>query len=635
MIQLADADIDALAAYFPDLDFSHAERKVALLFDSSTDVQAAPGSGKTTLLGIKLALLASKWREANRGICVLSHTNVARQEIEERLEKIPGGTALLQYPHYVGTIQSFVHAFLALPLLRSLGIKVDFVDDERFLKRANYLGRIDPQIRAWLSRPNRSRSSALSTLRLEGADLEIGCAEGELPKTGVTKPALEELKRTLCQEGTFRYDDMFSFAQHVLAKWPPASGLISHRFPLVFIDEMQDTDSSADQLLKEIFNESVVVQRFGDVNQAILSGSAQGLSSFPKKPYLNVSGSMRFGVEFADIVSKLRMEGPAISGNGEAALCPVTFLAYTDDTVGEVIAHFGDFVAEVASMADLNEGVVKAICARQKPMDKPKVGCNLSQYWPAYIHQRSLPQPTRQTIGQLLTSACSLPIQTAQLTTRINAAKIALIRLLRSAGCSGLGQVRTWRQLEELWGSEHRGLLLLRKLALSCVVDDKAFGREALDGIVRRFCAELSEWLPIEVTPEALLADEELQWDVESGPAQMNSGESQNICRVSSNGKNFPIEIGTIANAKGETHFATLVLESFNTRSFDITAVLPLLCGEKDVSEYSTDVLRSHVKNIFVATSRPKRILCLAVHQERLRAYEERIEALGWKIRRV
>lgn len=51
----------------------------------SIDIQAFPGSGKTTILIAKLAILAKKWSYTNAGICVLSHTNVAREEIEERL----------------------------------------------------------------------------------------------------------------------------------------------------------------------------------------------------------------------------------------------------------------------------------------------------------------------------------------------------------------------------------------------------------------------------------------------------------------------------------------------------------------------------------------------------------------------
>src|SRR5437588_702857 len=84
---------------------------------NSIDLQAAPGSGKTTLTALKLCLLASGWQRPRQGICVLSHTNTAKNQIIELLERDAAGRQLTLYPHFIGTIQSFVHTFLALPFL--------------------------------------------------------------------------------------------------------------------------------------------------------------------------------------------------------------------------------------------------------------------------------------------------------------------------------------------------------------------------------------------------------------------------------------------------------------------------------------------------------------------------------------
>src|SRR5262245_13438970 len=75
-------------------------RLVVLKSTESLGLEACPGSGKTTLLVAKLAILARKWTATDRGICVLSHTNVARREIEARLGHTIG-TRLLMHPHFV------------------------------------------------------------------------------------------------------------------------------------------------------------------------------------------------------------------------------------------------------------------------------------------------------------------------------------------------------------------------------------------------------------------------------------------------------------------------------------------------------------------------------------------------------
>ena len=75
---------------------------------ASLDICACPGSGKTTLLVAKLAILGSRWPHTTSGMCVLSHTNVARYEIERRVGQSLVGHRLLSYPHFIGTIQAFV-----------------------------------------------------------------------------------------------------------------------------------------------------------------------------------------------------------------------------------------------------------------------------------------------------------------------------------------------------------------------------------------------------------------------------------------------------------------------------------------------------------------------------------------------
>ena len=103
--------------------------------NASIDVSACPGSGKTTLLVAKLAILAKRWTSPSAGICVLSHTNVARLEIENRLGASTAGRSILSYPHFIGTIHGFVNQFVALPWLRSQGIDVVAIDDDICLRR--------------------------------------------------------------------------------------------------------------------------------------------------------------------------------------------------------------------------------------------------------------------------------------------------------------------------------------------------------------------------------------------------------------------------------------------------------------------------------------------------------------------
>ena len=127
--QISDQDIQAVeelllphGAHFPE------DARKVIRWWHSTDVAACPGSGKTTVLLAKLKLLADKMPlENGAGICVLSHTNVAVNEIKNRLSDY--ADRLLNYPNYIGTIQSFIDRFVTMPYLRNIsGQNVQVVD---------------------------------------------------------------------------------------------------------------------------------------------------------------------------------------------------------------------------------------------------------------------------------------------------------------------------------------------------------------------------------------------------------------------------------------------------------------------------------------------------------------------------
>ena len=112
-LQITDEDIEWVRTIMPDIELD--ECRIQILKNmNSVDIHACPGSGKTTILVAKLAILSRKWKWQNRGICVLSHTNVAREEIEERLGTLNVGKKLLSYPHFIGTFQAFLDTFIRI-----------------------------------------------------------------------------------------------------------------------------------------------------------------------------------------------------------------------------------------------------------------------------------------------------------------------------------------------------------------------------------------------------------------------------------------------------------------------------------------------------------------------------------------
>lgn len=98
--------------------------------DSSCYVQASPGSGKTTALLAKLIILAHKMPlPEGKGVCVLTHTNVAIDEIKVKLGQ--KADVLFSYPNFFGTIQTFLHKYVTTAALHYFyGSQITYVDND-------------------------------------------------------------------------------------------------------------------------------------------------------------------------------------------------------------------------------------------------------------------------------------------------------------------------------------------------------------------------------------------------------------------------------------------------------------------------------------------------------------------------
>ena len=264
------------------LDDLDADRKAFLKRAETFDVSACPGSGKTTLVVAKLAILARKWRHDTSGICVLSHTNVAREEIQNRLGHTPVGHRLLRYPHFIDTIHTFTNRFLGLPYLRSNGFPSPLIDDDIAKAfRWNVLqGKERGMFESWLNRKGKS----INDITFSDANLSIALSAKKFP-AGAHTDSYEKARNIVIssvEAGYYRYEEMFVWAECLLREFPEIAASLSYRFPLVLIDEMQDTSQRQAALLASIFdrtNGPSFIQRVGDPNQEIFkSGQEQNLS---------------------------------------------------------------------------------------------------------------------------------------------------------------------------------------------------------------------------------------------------------------------------------------------------------------------------------------------------------------------
>ncbi|HBO5320607.1 hypothetical protein N1E52_05035 [Pseudomonas aeruginosa] len=112
-------------------------------------------------------------------------------------------------------------------------------------------------------------------------------------------------------------------------------------------------------------------------------------------------------------------------------------------------------------------------------------------------------------------------------------------------------------------------------------------------------------------------------------------GELPTVCTVAHSGRELMYRLGTVAGMKGETHIASLVLESYGgtSRRFDLQMALPFIAGIGKKFDKLTVTQQAQMRNLYVAMSRPTQFLCLATNESRVDAQTlAALAAKGWDI---
>jgi superfamily I DNA/RNA helicase len=271
-INVTDEDIRYAESILLSEGKTFDEERIEFIKNFETiDLQAVPGSGKTTALLAKLLILETRLPLINnRGILILSHTNIAVDEIKEKIGKYC--PKLFSYPNFIGTIQAFVDQFLAIPFYtQQFKKKIIRIDNEIYNERiSKCLGNL------WFHRYNYSEEKLRQVayiknsnegifynyrFKLDG-DMKILTKSLNSSKLEIVKPRgntrpnnyndysqqqkeniynwFIKLKSEILKEGILHYDDAYFLADIYLQKYYQTKNIIQNRFKYVFVDEMQD-----------------------------------------------------------------------------------------------------------------------------------------------------------------------------------------------------------------------------------------------------------------------------------------------------------------------------------------------------------------------------------------------------------
>ena len=634
MLRITDADIARTEGILlPQGCVFNEERRNFIKCMESRDVVACPGSGKTTALLAKLLILASSMPLSNgRGICVLTHTNIAIDEIKRRA----GGAAdaLFVHPNYFGTIQGFVNRFLAIPAYRNIYKQsVQAIDNGPFFAAITTLYQRDIGLQQWLE--PRGGVGTLGGYWFKPGDLTIGSnMDNDINKLSRSTKAytkIERLRRLVLGWGILSYNDAYSLGLHYMSRFPIVVEAIRHRFSLVFIDEMQDTDDHQLRVLDKLFAacDSVILQRLGDPNQAIYQSDAkQEMLWSPTNPTLPFSDSLRYGANIAKVLDTVRVDLTlTLEPNHSRESQAPHILLFDSGSEEAVLPAFGTLIRE-HGLHELENPRFSAVgWVGKDKTDEGKV-C-LRYYHPEY--QKALSSNSRW-FGTLLSYIQAMDMSLRDAPQDGGALfDMALGGVVRALRLAGLSHPRTQRPFT---AATLKGHLKQTNDSLHATF------RQALAGWV---LALRQRKMTVEQIRDGIAAFVRTNFAVVETAEVANFFDSDSVdfeppekeCAntfVSEAGD--VIEVGTVHSVKGETHTATLYLETFNY-ALDSKRILPFCLGKYPAADAKKARHRANLKIAHVAFSRPTHLLTFACCSENVAGHETEFEDAGWVVRKI
>ena len=636
----------------------------------SRDIKACPGSGKTTVLLAKLSILSNRMPSADgKGICVLTHTNVAIDEIKARF----GGKAdlLFGYPNFCGTIQAFVDRFLTIPWFNSIRTKsLVTVDDDRavsLIKKEFYKTSWDDQTALnHLFRENSEYKKACEEKRwedvkrmkadfvtkvyldvLEGKYYKKYGASPSIASLNPKKPSptytfLQNVRACAFREGVLKYDDAYSVGLAYYAMKPEIRESLSKRFKYVFIDEVQDSSQLQLDLLEAVFDsEKTVVQRFGDENQAIYNID-EACAWEPNNP-LPLNESKRFGENIAKVLRTICInDNNELQGNNAMASVKPVMLVYTD--AQKVLPDFAKLLREkkigaytVADIAlgerkkdPLNRVNVKAVGFVGKPKEVDGEWLSLHRYFPQFENQTTAKKPFGETVTlNTFLQKNSLQNNPQEYRSHLLDALVTVLERADIKRENGRRYNKT-TMLERLEGDTPEVYELLKgKLSewvLKICKSEFSVDSEVFDSvksfITVDFASVFGFRANIGVVKTFLKKEDAAYYEAKK------EQQSENIYHD----RDLDIEVATVHSVKGETHAATLFLET-KYYKFESEHFGAQLCGEAYKPRKGDSHVLPALKVAYVAMSRPKYMLAYAIHKERFDLLDKAKLEKIWEIR--
>ncbi len=342
--------------------------QIEYVFSPNTEnvfLKACPGSGKTEVVGLKAAYSVRKWGHRLGGIAILTFTNNAANVINQRVSQFTG-VERAGYPHFIGTIDSWLHGYIAHPFAhlktgyqgrggdRSIRIiENSAISEFLYSFRAKYgmAGTGNPSANQYYLEFDPSYNKYVFSSGNQRTDN----ARNAVPLQPYQINDLNNTKNVFWAAGFATYQDIENLCFHILTEETALCKLLARRFPLIIIDECQDLSWIQLQIVDKLREQGTVLHFVGDLNQAIYEfkrvdpEQVKIFADTHKFKPLSLSNNFRSSQPIIDVCHKV------VGGdNSEKSACthsvgePCICVIYAEDQIHLLPVWFGKYLNQVS-----------------------------------------------------------------------------------------------------------------------------------------------------------------------------------------------------------------------------------------------------------------------------------------------
>jgi len=278
-----------------------------------TVVRAGPGSGKTRVFVEALRRQLDGWNSARVGVAALSFTNVAHEVVTRRLGGSPPA------PHFVGTIDAFLLRFVVQPFAKLLGF---CPQGARLLPEVLARTIEYPEIKYGTQHFEKESlfkyTFCAGTEEKPEAQVRNSYGKAIAIDPAISAKVLTSKQREWTNHGRLTHADSQYLSSRILKAMDSVAALVTSRFPVILVDEFQDTGWFLGRAMLELLSKVKKGLVVGDPDQAIFQFAGADRALFDKvdacagAPSLMLDESHRCSKRISAVASALSRSGKQV-----------------------------------------------------------------------------------------------------------------------------------------------------------------------------------------------------------------------------------------------------------------------------------------------------------------------------------